>query len=282
MANRERVRSTHALILRRRDLYDADRLLTVLTPGEGTLELLARGVRKTTSQKAGHLELFTHAALVIAQGRTWDVVGEVQTVESFRHLRQNLEAIAAASYLCELLDSFTRAGEDAHAIWDLALLVLRLLDEAAVAPVPPPALLAWFTLRLLGLAGFQPQFFHCLGCGQPLAPGVNYLVLSEGGVLCARCGVQRSDGELLDVDTLKVLRFLQSRPWGAVAPVAVRPPVLRRVEQVLNRYVILVLERQLRSTLFLRRLATVRDAAVRDAAVRDLPVEEKGDENAHS
>ncbi|MFM7173375.1 MAG: DNA repair protein RecO [Caldilinea sp.] len=278
MANRERVRSTHALILRRRDLYDADRLLTVLTPGEGKLELLARGVRKTTSQKAGHLELFTHAALVIAQGRTWDVVGEVQTVESFRHLRQNLEAIAAASYLCELLDSFTRDGEDAHAIWDLALLVLRLLDEAAaVVPVPPPSLLAWFTLRLLGLAGFQPQFFHCLGCGQPLAPGVNYLVLSEGGVLCARCGVQRSDGELLDVDALKVLRFLQSRPWGTVAPVAVRPPVLRRVEQVLNRYVILVLERQLRSTLFLRRLATVRDVAV-----RDLPVEEEGDENAHS
>jgi hypothetical protein len=53
--------------------------------------------------------------------------------------------------------------------------------------------------------------------------------------------------------------------------------VLRRVEQVLNRYVILVLERQLRSTLFLRRLATVRDVAV-----RDLPVEEEGDENAHS
>ena len=124
---------------------------------------------------------------------------------------------------------------------------------------------------------FQPQFFYCLGCGQPLEPTVNYLVLSEGGVRCTRCGVQRSDGEPLDVDTLKVLRFLQSRPWGAVAPVTVRPPVLRRVEQLLHRYVILVLERQLRSTLFLRRLATVQDAAM-----RDLPVDEKRDENAHS
>jgi hypothetical protein len=59
--------------------------------------------------------------------------------------------------------------------------------------------------------------------------------------------------------------------------VTVRPPVLRRVEQLLHRYVILVLERQLRSTLFLRRLATVQDTAM-----RDLPVDEKRDENAHS
>ena len=37
----------------------------------------------------------------------------------------------------------------------------------------------------------------------------------------------------------------------------VRAPLLRRVESVLNRYLIVVLERQVRSTLFLRRLAAV-------------------------
>ncbi|MFO7630910.1 MAG: DNA repair protein RecO [Caldilinea sp.] len=258
MSIRERVRSTRALILRRRDVNDADRVLTVLTPGDGKLELIAKGVRKTTSRKAGHLEPFVHAALLVAQGRTWDIVTEVQTVESFRHLRDNLDAIAAASYVCELLDSFAETGDDAHALWDLALLVLRELDAAAAGDELPPTLLAWFNLHLLSLTGFQPQLFRCLDCERDIEPAINFLSLPEGGVLCAQCAARRSDVEALDVDTLKVLRFFQSQPWTAVAPVAVRPAILRRVENVLNRYLIFVLERQMRSTVFLHRLAMTR------------------------
>lgn len=261
MSNRERVRSTRALILRRRDINDADRVLTVLTPGDGKLELIAKGVRKTTSRKAGHLELFTHAALLVAQGRTWDIITEAQTVESFRHLRKNLEAIAAASYVCELIDSFAESGDDARILWDLTLQVLRDLDAASVQGAVPPTLLVWFNLHLLSLTGFQPQLFRCLDCEQDLAPIVNFLSLHEGGVLCPQCAPRHPDVEALDVDTLKVLRFLQSRTWSETASITVRTPVLRRVESVLNRYLIVVLERQVRSTAFLRRLAATQPAS---------------------
>lgn len=257
MSTRERVRSTHALVLRRRDVNDADRVLTVLTPSDGKIELIAKGARKTTSRKAGHLELFVHAALIVAQGRTWDIITEVQTVESFRHLRDNLEAIAAASYICELIDGFAETGDELRPIWDLALLALRVLDQAAEQSAPPPNLLPWFDLQLLSLTGFQPQLFRCLACEKPLEPTVNFLALHEGGVLCPQCAPQRTDVEALDADTLKLLRFFQSQPWPAVAAVAVRTSILRRVESVLNRYLIVTLERQVRSTLFLRRVAAV-------------------------
>ncbi len=260
MSNRERVRSTRALILRRRDVNDADRVLTVLTPGDGKLELIAKGVRKTTSRKAGHLELFTHAALLVAQGRTWDIITEAQTVESFRHLRENLEAIAAASYIAELIDSFAEGGDDARTLWDLALQVLRELDATSAQGRVPPTLLIWFNLHLLSLTGFQPQFFRCLDCAQELEPSLNFLSLHAGGVFCPRCAPRRDDVEALEVDTLKVLRFLQSRSWSEAASITVRTPVLRRVESVLNRYLIVVLERQVRSTAFLRRLAATQPA----------------------
>ena len=82
-------------MLRRRDYGDADRVLTVYTPSHGKHELIAHGVRKTTSRKAGHLEIFSHASLVIAEGRTWDIITEASTVESYRHLRQDLDQIGA-------------------------------------------------------------------------------------------------------------------------------------------------------------------------------------------
>ena len=131
MAERTRVRSTHVLVLRRRDVADADRLLTVLTPSEGKIELLAKGVRKTVSRKAGHLEPFTHAHVMVAQARTWDLITEATTVESFRHLRENLDAIGQAAYACELVDAFSDSGDENRPLWELALFVLRELDEAS-------------------------------------------------------------------------------------------------------------------------------------------------------
>ena len=198
MNARERVRSTHALVLRRRDVNDADRVLTVLTPHEGKVELLAKGVRKTTSRKAGHVELFTHVTLVVAQARTWDLITEAAMVESFRHLREDLDAIAAASYVAELLDNFTDSNDDNQPLWELALFALRTLDAAASAPeAAAPNLLHWFDLQLLSLTGFQPQFFHCLSCEKPLQPELNYFSLADGGVFCPRCGSQRDSVCLL-------------------------------------------------------------------------------------
>jgi DNA repair protein RecO (recombination protein O) len=263
MTERTRVRSTHVLVLRRRDVADADRLLTVLTPNEGKIELLAKGVRKTVSRKAGHLEPFTHAHVMVAHARTWDIITEASTVESFRHLRDNLDAIGQAAYIGELVDSFSDSGDENRPLWELTLFCLRQLDDAAGAsggPLPPN-LLRWFDLHLLSLAGFQPQFFHCLACDSEIQPGVNFFSLGEGGVFCPRCGPLRSDVEPIAVEVLKLLRYVQSQPWQEVSRLQVRPAVGQQVDTLLLRYLTHVLERRVRSADFLRRLEHVRQAA---------------------
>lgn len=256
MAEQERLYRTHILVLRRRDYGDADRILTVLMPDKGRRELIAKGVRKTTSRKAGHLELFSHAGVLVAQARTWDIITEAVTVESFRHLREDLDAIGRAANVAELVDAFATGDEDNRPLWDLALGTLEELDHDAAAPgrLDRAALLQWFTLHLLSLAGFQPQLFRCLSCDEELEPVTNFISLSEGGVFCPRCAPAHKDAEPVEVDVLKVLRFLQSNPWTRVRAVRVRPPIMRRVEQLLHRYLITVLERTVRSADFLRRL----------------------------
>jgi DNA repair protein RecO (recombination protein O) len=256
MNNRQRLYRTHAVVLRRRDYLDADRILTVFTPGMGKLELIAKGIRKITSRKAGHLELFTHVVLLVAQARTWDIVTEAMTVESYRHLRENLENIGRANYVCELVDCFTEASDENQPLWELLVLTLRVLDECNnESGLPDPqVLLRWFELHLLNLTGFQPQLFHCLECSEELQPVTNFLHLAEGGILCPACGRNRADAEPIEADVLKVLRFLQSHGWSDVHKLAVRPHIMRAAENILYRYLLVILEHQLKSTDFLRRL----------------------------
>ena len=255
--NRQRTYRTRAVILRRRDFGEADRILTIYTPDHGKKTAIAKGIRKTSSRKAGHLELFTHTALLLAHARTWDIVTEAVTVEAFGRLRQQLDCIGYASYVCELIDCFTEEEDENQLLWDLLLRVLRELDDAALEPTPtekPAALLRWFELHLLSLTGFQPELFHCLDCGDDLEAVTNYLVLHEGGIVCPRCRARREEGEELDVDTLKVLRYLQSQPWNVVSQLSIRPPILLRTQNILYRYLLQILERHLKSTEFLRRL----------------------------
>lgn len=269
MSNRQRQYRTHAVILRRRDFRDADRILTVFTPNYGKLELIAKGIRKTTSRKAGHLELFNHSALMIAQGRTWDLITEVAGVESYTNIRTDLDKISQANYISELIDCFSESGDENLPIWELLVLTLQELDALVISQdgrQDARMLQHWFEIQLLSLAGFQPQLFECLNCDETLEPVTNYIHLAEGGVLCPNCAHGRRDVEAIEADVLKVLRFIQSRPWAAVRQVAIRPHIMRQVDSLLYRYLLTILERQLKSVDFMRRLQHMAQSAPHPSA----------------
>ncbi len=152
---RRRLYRTEAIVLKRREQGEADRILTVFTPELGKLALLAKGVRKTRSRKAGHVELFTDATFLIARGRTWDLVTQAETIESFRGLREDLLRTSTAYYLAELLDGFTEE-KDVHPA--LFRLLKQTLGWLAAAEGNEIWLLARiYELRVAGLARYQPQ-----------------------------------------------------------------------------------------------------------------------------
>ncbi len=254
MAERSHSYRTRAVILRRRNYSDADRILTVFTPRLGKRMLIAKGIRKTTSRKAGHLELFSHANLLLAQARTWDIITESVTVESFLQLRADLDCISQAAYICELIDAFTAEDDENETVWDLLLLSLRELNESATNAAKRDLLLRWFELQLLTQVGFQPELFSCLGCAEELRPGENFLHLHAGGVFCPNCGRAAQGAQPIASNVLKVLRHLSRTPWGSLRELQIGTPTALAAESVLHRYMVTVLERRLKSTDFIHRL----------------------------
>lgn len=254
MAERSHSYRTRAVILRRRNYSDADRILTVFTPGFGKRMLIAKGSRKTTSRKAGHLELFNHVSLLVAQARSWDIITESVTVESFLKLRGDLDSISRAAYICELVDAFTAEDDEYEAVWELLLLGLRNLDGGPGGVAEADLFLRWFELQLLRLMGFQPELFVCLGCGEGLQPVENFLHLNAGGVFCPQCGRTMQGAEPVNVLTLKILRHIARNQWDALNGLQLTHASAMAVESVLQRYLVTVLEHRLKSSDFIHRL----------------------------
>jgi DNA repair protein RecO (recombination protein O) len=245
---------TAALILKRRDFGEADRLLTILTPHHGKLDVIAKGARKLTSQKMGHVELFTRADILIHTGRELAVATQAEMTAPYEALRLDLTRGAYAAYCAELLDKFTSEGEAEvettrlYHLFDATL--LRLSDD----PDPRPAA-RYFEMHLLDLVGFRPELSQCVVGYEPIVPQDQVFNFVEGGIICPQHAPSRAATSVpIPMHTLKLLRHLQRSPYDRVRDLAIPPALLDDAERVMHGYLTHLLERRLQSVDFLRKL----------------------------
>ena len=99
------------IVLGRRDLGDADRIVTLFTREFGRRRLVARGSRRPASHLAPSIELFNRVRILGAVGSSLDILKQVEELESHPRLRTDLAAFAAAGWSVELLDGLSEDNE---------------------------------------------------------------------------------------------------------------------------------------------------------------------------
>ena len=147
LTRRQRLYRLSAIVLRRRDMGEADRLLTVFARDQGKLTLLAKGVRRQASRKAGHIEPFTYTELLVAKGESLDLVTQAETIEPHRHVREDLWRSSWAYYVVELADAFTQEDDPNDLLFDLLLETLGRLDQPGM---DSGLAVRYYELHLLG------------------------------------------------------------------------------------------------------------------------------------
>jgi len=260
--SRARLYKTEAIVLRSMDLGEADRVLTLLTPRLGKLRVIAKGIRKPRSRIGGALEPFSDVHLVLAVGRTFDVVTQTALEDPHLGLRNDLHSTAAAWYLVELADRFCEGSADAHAAFQLLAQGLSGLD-ASPDEVSREVVTRWFELHLLGEMGFRPELSQCLVCGAPIEPDGNTYSAVGGGVQGPECSDAALGARPISSDALKVLRHLQRSELTSVLRLQLSVGVQREAERLMHDTISAVLEREVRSRSFLDEVAARESHAAR-------------------
>lgn len=246
MSPRSRLYKTEGIVLRGLDLGEADRVLTVLTPYLGKLRVIAKGVRRPRSRIGGGLEPLGAVDLVLAVGRTFDVVTQSQLRDPHLGLRADLHATAAAWYLAELADRFCEERAESAAAFDLLGAGLSALDTAPTGAARE-AIARWYELHLLDVMGYRPELSACIECGAEIGPAGNAYAAVAGGVVGPECDHAALASLPVSGAALKTLRHLQRVALDEAARLALTSAVRREVERHLHATVSAVLERELRS-----------------------------------
>jgi DNA repair protein RecO (recombination protein O) len=145
---------TTAIILKRTDYGEADRILTLLTPEYGKLALMAKGVRRVKSKLAGGIELFSVSEITFIKGR-----GDVGTLVSTRLVKHYERIVASLDRTMlgyDLIKQLNKATEDEpeSEYFELLHQAFEALNDAAI---PLPTISLWFNTQLLRLSGHSPN-----------------------------------------------------------------------------------------------------------------------------
>ncbi len=250
---RHRLYRVEGIILGRRDYGEADRVVIVLTR-EGRLDLLAKGIRKPRSRKSGHLELFSRTELLVSRVKnSWDIISQAEVVSSHPEIQDAFDRGTYARYVGELALRFF-AQEANEALYTLVDTALTLLATAADAE----RVARWYEQQLLTLAGFRPEWHHCVGeregrvCGAELHPRPTdqrpYGVHPErGGALCHDCFEALSDEPTagpLSPSALSWLQAFQLRGYTDLADLDLPSRTANELDRVMEHYVSYYLERR--------------------------------------
>jgi DNA repair protein RecO (recombination protein O) len=204
--------ATQAIVLRRVEYGDFDLVVTLFTPDQGKIAVIAKSAKKSVKRFPGILELFANLEVVISRGRRKGGLAMLQEASlnsAFFHIRESILKTAYASYWSELLNLWLEEGQAQPALYRLLVYALGELDAQRTAP---EVLSLMFQLRLLALAGFRPNLEHCSLCRcDPTCKLENkvYASLSRGGIVCCDCArVQgRVQGRNQVQETLKTWRL---------------------------------------------------------------------------
>ncbi len=161
---------TDAIVLRRTNYGEADRIIQFITPQNGKIGVLAKGVRREKSKLAGGIELFSVSELTIIRGK-----GDLGTLTSSR-LKKFYSNILAdydrLQFAYEVLKRTNQVAEylEEVSLYDITLITLKSLD---VTSIDYRIAKAWFYLQIAETLGHGLNLSRD-NTNKPLVSGKNY------------------------------------------------------------------------------------------------------------
>ena len=199
---------TRAIVLRRTNYGEADRILQLMTP-EGKRSVMARGVRREKSKLAGGIELFAVSDVVINEGKgELGILTSARLVHFYQHIMQDYDRL---QFGYEVVKQVAAASEmvDEPEWFDVLFEVIKALDARTL---PLQLTQTWFYLHYADLLGSPLSLVNDV-TGQTLRADARYMYdVSEKGLR------QAANGELT-ADHIKLMRLIQAKPLEVLVQV---------------------------------------------------------------
>ncbi len=200
--------TVRGLVLRETKVGDYDKIITLLTKEYGKISVSAKGSKNLKSRFLAGTQSFCYASFTLFYAKGKYSLNELELIESFYGLRNDITSLALGGYICALAGELSNENEDSGELLALTLNALYLIvkndrERALVKAV--------YELRALSISGFAPDLVACNGCGCFESDTVLFSV-TEGLMWCKECfdklEIKPLDARVLSPNVLYAMRYI--------------------------------------------------------------------------
>lgn len=250
MNDNDRLINSEAYVITQTDYGEADRLYTIFSRRNGKIKAFARGVRKSKSRKAGHLQSLSLIHLMLAKGKTFWVVTQADMLNPYTPIKNDLMKTASAFYIFELINRFAPENEPIISLFQLTKETLDRIEKECDLFL----LLKFFEFRLLKYTGYMPNLGTCVQCGEKILPQDQYFSAEQGGVLCPKCGLKGYAIRKISLPALRYLRFIQRSSYNELEKVKPAKEIQQEMESLMLYYLTYITEKVFNTPIFIQQI----------------------------
>lgn len=198
------------IILNKKDIGETDRIYNIYTLEQGKISAIARGVRKSKSKLAGHLENFYLIDLTVMKNRGMGNIASSIVENNFKNIRNDLDLLERVFKTAKVLNRLINDQERDEDIFFLFLDYLDSLNKIGnkLDDVHKNLITQGFIFKFLDLSGYKIEINKCVRCEQKLLRDRNFFDYSQGGVVCEKCAVGTDNILPISNNSIKIIRII--------------------------------------------------------------------------
>lgn len=240
---------TKGIIVSEMPVGENDKRLVMLTKDKGKIVVFARGARKANSLLLAGSQMFGYGDYILYKGKSAYNMKQAQLIESFHHIRKDIELLAYGLYVLEFSEYIS---EENIPNASLMKLILKTLQVLVKGKIPQELVMRIFELKAMSYIGYTPCVTNCVECGKE---DMLYAFSNQlGGVLCKDCGpTQKSIVEIRE-STIYTLHYILAAPIEQLFTFKVDDAILNEIKRVMVRFIGYHLNHEFKSLNFLLQL----------------------------
>lgn len=180
------ITKSEAIILRKTKFSDTSLIIQLYTKDKGKISALLKGARSPKSKIGSKIDLINHVEVIFYNKEEKDLqlVTQVNLINHYPHIRENLEKIKYASAVCELVLKLIPEHEPNDKIFRGTSRILQLINSSKN---DEPLLFAQYMLFFIKEIGFEISFDKCSNCGGEIDSASGNAFGYANGILCNEC-----------------------------------------------------------------------------------------------
>ncbi|MEK7557587.1 MAG: DNA repair protein RecO [Patescibacteria group bacterium] len=226
-----------AVVLCRCSFGENNAIVTLYTTEKGKLELIARGIKKSKSKLAAHLEPITLADVMVVRGKKYDYIGSAISENCYFDLKSSLEKIKAAGEVIRILNLIIKIGDCDKEIFELLISYFDFLNSVKEES-DYDLFVQLFIFKLLIKSGHKPELYYCVSCRKKILPTNNKFDLTKGGIICFKCfsQLEKKHQLIISENSIKILRLAVENDFKQLANISVNNDIKKEIINIINSF----------------------------------------------